>query len=209
MKKITISDRSAIEQGLQVCPICSGISNFRLYPDHCPDCENTISVRKKNSLQRTWALIATATMLLFPANLFPITYLLKNGILYPSTIYSGIMTLFNTNMPGIAIIVFFASIVVPILKIVILSLIILSIHFKWNLSAKKQLYAYKIIHLIGKWSVLDLFVISIMTNVFNKGVLLSIYPGTAASAFTLVIIITLFATASFDTRLIWDTTHHG
>ena len=209
MIKIAISGRSGIEQGLQVCPICNSISNFKLYPDHCPICENTISVRKKNSLQRTWALIATAVILLFPANLYPITYLLKNGQLYPNTIWSGIISLIDSNMPGIAIIVFFASIVVPILKIVILSIITLSIHLKWNLSAKKQLYAYKVINLIGKWSVLDLFVISIMSAVFNKGVLLSVYPGAAASSFALVIIITLFATASFDTRLIWDTRNNG
>ncbi|MCK5819727.1 MAG: paraquat-inducible protein A [Psychromonas sp.] len=209
MSKFAVNGRSAIEQGLQACPICTCISEFKVYPDHCPVCRNTISVRKKNSLQLTWALIITAAILLIPANLFPITILLKNGTENPDTIFSGISSLIKTGMPGIAIIVFFASFVVPILKILILTLISLSIHFKWNLSTTKQLYAHKAIDFIGKWSVLDLFVISIMSAVFNKGVLLSVYPGTGASAFTLVIITTLFATRTFDTRLIWDTTNNG
>ncbi|MCK5820102.1 MAG: paraquat-inducible protein A [Psychromonas sp.] len=196
--------KTGISQGLQVCAICSTVSKFKEFPDHCPVCDNAIRVRKKNSLQRTWALIITAMIFIIPANVYPITFLMKNNTLYPDTIFSGILSLVDSDMLVIAFIVFFASILVPFLKIITLTFIALSVQFKWNLSTKSRLYAYKAVDWIGKWSVLDLFVISIMVSVFDKGTLLLVYPGIAASAFTLVVIITLFAASSFDTRLIWD-----
>ena len=204
MPNIALSGKTGIEQGLQVCAICSSVSDFKEHPEHCPVCENKVAVRKKNSLQRTWALIITAIVFIIPANTYPITFLMKNNTLYPDTIFSGILSLVDSGMLGIALIVFFASIVVPVMKIIILILITLSVQLKWKLSTKKQLLAYKTVDWIGKWSVLDLFVISIMVSVFDKGTLLSVSPGIAASAFTMVVIITLFAAASFDTRLIWD-----
>lgn len=197
--------KTGISQGLQVCATCYAESKFKDFPDNCPVCHNSIKVRKKNSLQRTWALIITAMIFIIPANVYPITFLMKNNTLYPDTIFSGILSLVDSDMQIIALIVFFASILVPCLKIVILSFITLSVQFKWDLSARKRLYAYKAVDWIGKWSVLDLFVISIMVSVFDKGTLLSVSPGIAASAFTLVVILTLFAATSFDTRLIWDT----
>lgn len=204
MNNDVISGKTGLSQSLQVCPTCSHVSNFKKNPDHCPSCDNKIIVRKKNSLQHTWALLITAATLMIPANIYPITFLMKNNTLYPDTIFSGILSLFDSDMAAIALIVLFASIIVPLLKIIILSLIALSVQLKWKLSPKKQLYAYKIVDWIGKWSVLDLFVISIMVSVFDKGTLLSVTPGIAASAFAMVVIITLFAAASFDTRLIWD-----
>ena len=107
-------------------------------------------------------------------------------------------------MPIIAFIVFVASIMVPFLKILGLAVIALSVQNKWQLSAKKQLRAFYLIDWIGKWSILDLFVISIMVAVFDKGHLLAVYPGIAATSFTIVVITTLFAANNFDTRLIWD-----
>ena len=202
--ELAISGKSGISQGLQLCSCCNHISKVKNAPVHCPRCNSKIQVRKKNSLQLTWALLVTALIFIIPANIYPITLLMKNNTLYPDTILSGILTLIDGDMVGIAIIVFVASILVPCLKILILILIALSVQLKWKLSSKKQLYAYKFVDWIGKWSVLDLFVISIMVAVFDKGTLLSVSPGIAASAFSVVVILTLFAAASFDTRLIWD-----
>ncbi|WP_413698880.1 paraquat-inducible protein A [Psychromonas sp. KJ10-10] len=128
-----------------------------------------------------------------PANIYPITYLLKNSVLLPDTIFSGIIYLFENNMQGIAIIVFIASILVPILKILTLGFIVLAVQLGWQFSAKKQLLIFSFVDWIGKWSILDLFVISIMVAAFDKGNLLSVYPGIAASSFTIVVITTLFA----------------
>jgi len=180
------------------------IASRQCIPHHCPFCLNEISQREKNSLQKTWALLITAIIFIFPANLYPITYLLKNSTLYPDTIFSGILSLVDSGMQGIALIVFIASIVVPFVKIIALSVIAFSVQYGWNVNPKKQLLAFYLVDWIGKWSILDLFVISIMVAIFDKGQLLSVYPGIAATSFTIVVITTLFAANSFDTRLIWD-----
>lgn len=206
MNKPLLAGKSAIQQNWQRCRMCGNASYILgVENERCSHCGTPISPRIKNSLQKTWALLATAFIFVFPANLYPITYLLKNNTPYPDTIFSGILSLIQTGMPGIALIVFIASIVVPILKIVALLVISLAIHFKWQLSPQKQHLVFNMVDWIGKWSVLDLFVISIMMAVFDKGSLLSVYPGIAATSFTVVVITTLFAAQSFDTRLIWDT----
>ncbi|AGH80970.1 paraquat-inducible protein A [Psychromonas sp. CNPT3] len=204
MSETAKAGKTGLQQGIQLCRVCFKNSNQKQHPDICPNCSNPISLRKKNSLQKTWALLLTAVMFLIPANIYPITYLLKNSTLYPDTIFSGILSLIDSDMKIIACIVFIASIVVPILKIIGLAAITIAVHFKYKLDPKKQFIAFSFIEWVGKWSVLDLFVISLMVAVFDKGNLLSVYPGIAASSFTLVVLCTLLAANSFDTRLIWD-----
>lgn len=205
MANLLIVGITAKKQGFQVCKVCGNHSLQIEHPELCPFCDNPISLRNKHSIQRTWALLITAMIFIIPANFFPITILLRNKEVLPDTIYTGILTLIDNGLPFIALIVFVASILVPVLKITILSLITLAVQFDWKISTKKQLYAFYLIEWIGKWSILDLFVISIMVAVFDKGQLLSVYPGVAATSFTIVVITTLFAANNFDTRLIWDT----
>ncbi|MGB5446980.1 MAG: paraquat-inducible protein A [Psychromonas sp.] len=204
MENNPIAGKTGKEQGLQLCKVCENYSQYTLHPTHCPVCASPIELRKKNSLQKSWALLITSIIFIFPANLYPITYLLKNNIPYPDTIFSGIMSLVESDMLTIAIIVFIASIIVPIFKIAALAFILLSIQFKWRFPPRTQLKLFGLVDWIGKWSILDLFVISIMTAVFDKGHLLAVYPGIAATSFTVVVVTTLFAANSFDTRLIWD-----
>ena len=204
MKRVAVAGKTGKEQGLQVCTTCGNYSEHQMDKPQCPTCGNDICLRKKYSLQKTWALLITSTIFVIPANVYPITYLVKNNILFPDTILSGIISLVDSDMIIIAMIVFVASIVVPIIKIVALAFILLSVQFKWKFSEKKQLVLFSFIDWIGRWSILDLFVISIMVAVFDKGSLLSVYPGIAATSFTIVVLTTLFAAYSFDTRLIWD-----
>ena len=204
MNKPLIPGISANQQDRQVCLVCNRDSAISENPKTCPYCHSNIAPRIKYSQQKTWALLLTAMIFIIPANVYPITYLLKNSILYPDTIYSGIITLIRNKQEGIAVIVFVASILVPIFKILALGFISLAVHFKWQLTPKKQFIAFLVVEWIGRWSILDLFVISIMVAVFDKGNLVSVYPGIAATSFTIVVITTLFAAESFDTRLIWD-----
>jgi paraquat-inducible protein A len=204
MSKLAVAGKTGKQQGLQVCSICGNYCENEIDTRQCPTCNNDISERKKNSLQKTWALLITAIIFIIPANVYPITYLLKNSILYPDTILSGIISLVDSDMQGIALIVFIASIAVPILKIVALVFITLAVQLGWRFSASRQLLIFSFVDWVGRWSILDLFVISIMVAVFDKGSLLSVYPGVAATSFTVVVIATLFAANSFDTRLIWD-----
>lgn len=204
MNRVAISGLTGKQQGLQVCTVCGNYCACQSELCQCPTCNNDISMRKKYSLQKTWALLLVSIIFIIPANAYPITYLLKNNILYPDTIFSGIISLVDSDMVAIAMIVFIASIVVPILKIVALIFILLAVQLRWQFSANMQLLIFAFVDWVGRWSILDLFVISIMVAVFDKGNLLSVYPGIAASSFTIVVLTTLFAAHSFDTRLIWD-----
>lgn len=172
----------------------------------CSRCQASLHKRKPQSIQKSWAYLITAIVLLFPANLLPISLLTKQGKDIPDTIYSGIISLVNQDMVPIAIIVFVASIVVPIAKIIGLSWILIAIKLQLAVSPYKQMIMFRIIDWIGRWSILDLFVIAIMMTLLDRGLLLSFVPGPAASSFALVVVFTLLAARSFDTRLIWDNT---
>jgi len=200
---------SAKQQDRQVCLVCNMDSSITENPKICPYCHSAIAPRIKHSQQKTLALLLTAIIFIIPANLYPITYLLKNSTLYPDTIFSGILTLIRSGQEGIAVIVFVASILVPIFKIVTLGFISLAVHFRWQLNPKRQFIAFSLVEWVGRWSILDLFVISIIVATFDKGSVVSVYPGIAATSFTIVVITTLFAAESFDTRLIWDSNNNA
>lgn len=207
MKHNAIAGKTGKQQGLQVCSVCGNYTAADEHTTHCPVCNNEICLRKRHSLQKSWAMLLVAMIFIIPANVYPITYLLKNNVLYPDTIFSGIVSLVESDMLGIAIIVFIASILVPILKIVALIFILLAVQWRWAINPRMQLFIFKFVDWVGRWSILDLFVISIMVAVFDKGNFLSVYPGIAATSFTVVVLATLFAAHSFDTRLIWDAQH--
>ena len=209
MNKSLTPGISAIKQDKQVCLVCNMDSSISENPKICPYCHSDIAPRIKRGQQKTWALLITAMIFIIPANVYPITYLVKNSTIYPETMFSGILTLIRSNQEGIAVIVFVASILVPIFKILALAFISLAVHFKWPLTPRKQFFAFSIVEWVGRWSILDLFVISIMVAVFDKGTLVSVYPGIAATSFTIVVITTLFAAESFDTRLIWDANNNA
>ncbi|MFC3023956.1 PqiA/YebS family transporter subunit [Vibrio zhugei] len=171
---------------------------------HCQRCHHRLHKRRPQSIERTWAYLIAATVAIFPANLIPISILLTNGQHLDDTIYSGVVSLFNSHMAGIAIIILIASILVPMAKILGLGYILVSIQFKRMTFAKHRMRIFFIIKMIGKWSMLDLFVISIMLTLVDRGQLLNFIPGNGAVAFGLVVVLTLLATESLDPRLMWD-----
>jgi paraquat-inducible protein A len=173
----------------------------------CPRCFTHVHFRIPRSIQKTWALLITAAIMMIPANLLPISTLTSAGQATPDTIMSGTIALAKSNNLGIAIIIFIASILVPLFKIIGLMLILLSVQNKIFITPKRKLLLFNAIHWIGKWSIMDLFVISIMVAVINRGNLLSVDPGYGATSFGLVVILTILAAESFDTRLIWDLNH--
>ncbi|MBF9000457.1 paraquat-inducible protein A [Vibrio nitrifigilis] len=173
---------------------------------HCQRCHHTLHVRKPRSIERTSAYLMAATVALIPANILPISILLTNGQRLEDTIFSGVISLLNSQMVSIAIIIFVASIIVPIAKIVGLGYILYGIRFQTG-NRIRQMKIYQIIKVIGKWSMLDLFVISIMLTLVDRGQILNFVPGNGAIAFGLVVFLTLLATESLDPRLIWDSTN--
>lgn len=184
------------------CSLC-GLTQSA-HHQHCTRCGKKLEHRKFQSIQKTWASLLAAVVFIFPANLYPISILLTNGKRLEDTIFSGVASLIKQGMYGIAIIIFTASIIVPVVKIICLAYILLCIHFKVESGRKLRMKLYRFVKWIGKWSMMDLCVIAIMVSLIDRGNLLDFTPGPGAIAFGLVVVLTMIAAESLDSRLIWD-----
>ena len=185
------------------CHTCHLLSRSASAHPHCPRCGSPLHKRKPNSLARTWALTLTAYILYIPANLLPIMSVTMSGKGEPDTILSGVKELILGGMWPLALLVFFASITVPVLKLLALTYLLLSVHFKSQWRPRERTVLYRITESVGRWSMLDIFVIAILVALVKLGSLATIEAGAGAVAFGGVVVITMFAAMSFDPRLIW------
>lgn len=198
----------AIDAGILICTECHELNKQEADTDEqlCTRCGALIHARRPNSLTRTWALLITAAILYIPANLLPIMTVNSLGQGDPSTIMSGVIQLVQHGMFPIAAVVFIASILVPTFKLVGIGLLLFSVQRHQPLSAQQRIVMYRFIEFIGRWSMLDIFVIAILVAVVNFGRLASVEANLGAAAFASVVILTMFAAVTFDPRLIWDNT---
>ncbi|MGL4318871.1 MAG: paraquat-inducible protein A [Pseudomonas sp.] len=197
----------ALDAGILVCGECHQLEYLREDEEqHCSRCGAHLHTRRPNSLARTWALLITAAILYIPANLLPIMTVnfLGNGT--PATIMEGVIELIHADMLPIALVVFVASIMVPTFKLVGIASLLYSVQRHQPMSARQRILMYRFIEWIGRWSMLDIFVIAILVALVNFGSLASIEAGAGAAAFCLVVILTMLAAVTFDPRLIWDNT---
>ncbi|WP_242457918.1 paraquat-inducible protein A [Halomonas sp. YLGW01] len=200
-----VTGARATPQGLTGCSTC-GLVN-RLDADgngRCRRCGERLHARLPHSLQRTWALLAAATLLYLPANLYPIMITTSLGHSDPSTIIGGVITLWQHGSYPIAAIIFIASILVPVSKLMALAWLCLAVPRSGELNAVTRIRLYRITELIGRWSMVDVFVVAILVALIRAGNLMSIAPGPAALAFGAVVVLTMLAAMAFDPRLIWD-----
>lgn len=160
-------------------------------------------VNASKSIQTTWALLLTAVLLYIPANLLPImvTSTLSNE--QPSTIVGGVILLWNAGSYPIAIIIFIASVLVPVAKIAILCWLNYGIQFGREGWQRERMKWYRFTEFIGRWSMIDVFVVAVLVSLIQLGNVMSIHPGHAVVAFFAVVVVTMLAAMSFDTRLIW------
>ncbi|AHG22303.1 membrane protein [Chania multitudinisentens RB-25] len=190
-------------EAMHVCLAC----RFTGYPNEhrqCPRCRAPISHRQPYSLQQTWAALLAAIILLIPANLLPISIIYASGARIDDTIFSGVVSLATSGNAPVAAIVFIASILVPFTKITVLLTLLFGIHFKTSHSLKTRIRLLRLVTWIGRWSMLDLFVIALMMSLVNRDQLLSFTMGPAAFYFGSAVILTLLAVKWLDSRLIWD-----
>jgi len=171
---------------------------------NCPRCGHSLHPRKENSITRTWALILTACILTVPANLLPIMEVEHFGVPDRSTIMEGILYFFQEGSYGIGLVILVASILVPLFKIIGLAIILLSIHFRWHSWLRHKAIMFRYIEFIGRWSMLDIFVITLLCSLAQFGFLSTVNAAPAAFYFTGVVLSTMFAALSFDPRLLWD-----
>ncbi|WP_413738687.1 membrane integrity lipid transport subunit YebS [Sodalis sp. RH21] len=187
---------------LRVCLAC----NYTAIGDErgrCPRCHVPLRQRRRHSLQKSWAALIAAIVLLIPANILPISIIYINGARNESTILSGIGSLAADNIP-VAAVVFIASILVPFIKVVVLLTLLISIHFNVRQGLKTRIRLLRFVTWIGRWSMLDLFVISVTMSLVDRDQLLAFTMGPAAFFFGAAVILTILAVEWLDSRLIWD-----
>jgi len=170
----------------------------------CPHCGNRLHARKPRSLQRTWALLAASVLLYVPANLLPIMTTTNVFRSNTYTIAGGIGELWADKAYGLAAIVFVASIIVPLLKIVALALLAWTARRCSDWRRQERAKLYRIVETVGHWSMLDVYVVVLLVGMVRFGKLASVQPEPGLIAFAAVVILTMFAARSFDPRLIWQ-----
>jgi paraquat-inducible protein A len=194
------------ETTLVGCHSCSLLSRLPVDDHHytCPRCNAPLHIRKTDSLNRTWALLIAATILYFPANIFPITITGAIGHEQADTIISGVIYFLFSGSWHIAIVIFVASVIVPLMKMIIFFYLLISVKKKSIKKPEDRTRLYHITEAVGRWSMVDVYVVTILVSLVKLGFLADIAAGPGAGYFAGVVVITMLAAESFDPRLIWD-----
>ena len=196
---------SAITRGLASCHTCGLLSRLGgLDAAHCPRCESRLHARTPDSLSRTWALVVLAYVLYIPANLLPILESRALLTAESNTLMSGILLFWESGSWMIAGLVFIASVVVPMTKLLALTWLLVSVQMKSRANPYQRTQLYRMVEFIGRWSMLDIYVVALTVTLVQVGTLASIEVGPGALAFGAVVVTTMIATRTFDPRLIWD-----
>ncbi|MGI4941014.1 MAG: paraquat-inducible protein A [Janthinobacterium lividum] len=183
---------------------CCGLVHHAEPGDRCPRCDTRLQVRRRNSIATTWALVCSALVLYVPANLLPVMTVVRYGRGEPTTISGGVIELVQAQMWPLAALVFFASILVPVLKLVGLMVMLVSIQRRSATGLIARTRLYRVVEFVGRWSMIDVFLLSNLVALVHMGFLANINPNQGDIYFGAVVVLTMFAARSFDPRLMWD-----
>jgi paraquat-inducible protein A len=198
---------TAASAGLLSCPACSLVSRppGSAATPYCPRCGARVYFRKPQSISRTWAYLIAAYVLYIPANLLPV---MESTQIFEAqqndTIMSGVIFLWTAGSYLTAALIFFASVVEPLLKLFVLTYLVVSVQRGSTGSPHAKSRMYRLVKVVGRWSMLDIFVATILTALVQVQTVAQIEVGSGAFAFGAVVVLTMLATLSFDPRLIWD-----
>ncbi len=200
---------TARDAGLVACSVCHLLCpgqppGRQARTDKCPRCGARLYSRKPDSIARSWALVIAACIFYIPANVLPMTTVTSLGTVQSDTIMSGVIYFVQSGSWPIALVIFVASVFVPLLKLFVLSYLLISVQRRSRSRLKDRTRLYLITEAVGRWSMLDIFVVTILVALVHLGALATIQAGPAALHFAAVVVITMFAAMSFDPRLIWD-----
>ena len=197
-----------VRSGVLCCPTC-GLT-VQVEPlqagqrAECPRCASTVNEGPHGSLQLTAALAIAALILYVPANIYPILRMHFYGAYSENTVWDGVVSLAQTNQYFVALIVFLASIVIPVLKLAGLLYLVISARFRVGRRLRGRTRIYRFIDVIGPWAMLDVFLLAVLVSLVKLGQIATILPGPGLIAFTAVVVLTMLASASFDPREIWQ-----
>ena len=199
---------TALSQSMLSCHDCSLLVHVSPHGLHtketCPRCHAALHARKSNSLARTWALLIAAAVLYIPANVLPIMSVTSLGAVQSDTIMSGVIYLLLHGMWPLALIMFIASVAVPFIKLFVISYLCISVQWRstWRTSDRTRMY--RLTEAVGRWSMIDIYVVTILVALVQLGALATIEARVGAVFFGAVVVTTMFAAESFDPRLLWD-----
>lgn len=169
----------------------------------CPRCESNLDVPDSIKLQRVWACLVAGVIMMIPANTLPISATNLAGSVSADTLMSGVITFIGLGSYAVAAIVFIASILVPFSKVAIILYLLLAIHYKWKHPIHWQMKLLHYVHFVGRWSMLDLFVLALMMSLLERGQILSFSVGDAAFFFGSAVFLTMIASSNLDGRMLW------
>jgi paraquat-inducible protein A len=205
-RRAGVGAQTAERAGLFVCHDCGLLSRpaAHSHEGQCPRCGARLHFRKPGSIARTWAFLTAAVVLYIPANVLPVMDTSSLFGAQNDTILSGVVYLWISGSWPLAILVFVASIAVPMLKIISLTFLVLTAQLRWRWLPEKRARIYRLVELVGRWSMLDIYVITILVALVQFSALATIMAGPGAVAFGAVVVLTMLGAMSFDPRLIWD-----
>ena len=205
---MTVVAKTAAAAGLVACHSCNLLSKAVPAGSHaelvCPRCGEVLHARKPDSIARTWALLIAAIICYIPANLLPMTVVTSLGNTQEDTIISGVIYFLQHGQWPIGLVIFAASIVLPLAKIFSLSYLLISVQRKSQWRPEERARLYRMTEAIGRWSMTDIYVVTILVALVSLGNLATVKAGLGAIFFGAVVVITIFAAMSFDPRKIWD-----
>jgi paraquat-inducible protein A len=197
---------SAMRLGLHSCPVCRLVSAPPAgeAEGRCPRCDEALEFRKSHSLERTWAFLIAAAICYIPANVLPVLVTSTATGTDSDTIMQGVVLLWSPTGWPLSLIVLFASIMIPSAKILALGYLLISVQRGSASSPRQRVKLFRIVEIIGRWSMVDVFVDTFTAALVQLQPLMAVEPGPGLVFFAAVVVLTMLAVESFDPRLIWD-----
>ncbi|HET9989746.1 MAG TPA: paraquat-inducible protein A [Kofleriaceae bacterium] len=195
--------KTAEQLGVVACPLCDLVMRKPDVAASCPRCGEWLPIHSRRGLTKCWALVIAAAALYFPANALPMMNTEQFPLRRSDTIFSGITFLWREGSWELAALVFAASILVPVTKLLALGFLLVTSSRRSTWRPRVRTKLYRALEVVGHWSMLDVFVVSLLTAVVQLGRFASVEPGPAVLPFASVVVLTMLASASFDPRTIW------
>ena len=198
---------TAQQAGYVACDVCgraAKVADLKPRRVRCSRCGANLSTSGRRSLEAVWAWLLVGVIFYIPANLYPMLMTQQFGKTSGSTIVGGVFELIDHHSYAVALIVFVASVVIPVAKFAIIARLALAATGHWPMPAHRALHVYEAVEFVGRWSMIDVFVVAILAALVQMGFLASLTPGPAAAFFALSVAATMLSARAFDPRLIWD-----
>lgn len=199
---------TALQLGLQSCETCGLLSRPAPGEEEgrCPRCDEELTFRKPQSVQRTWAFLIGAAICYVPANLLPVLTTTTAAGADSDTILQGVVLLWSPTGWPLSLIVLFASVMIPSAKILALAYLLISVQRGSVENNEQRIRMYRLVEIIGRWSMVDVFVDTFTAALVQLQPLMAVEPAPGLFFFAAVVVLTMLAVESFDPRLIWDST---